>query len=196
MHSSGSELAAGTAASGLLHPYPFYLASPLERPAPGARAARPVARGVEVGRHPRADRAARRGVRAVVAWRGAHHRPFSGDHRCCAHAAFGHRARRRGDVLARRCPAAFCDPAEAHRAQDAGSRHPRRGARALPCLRPAGKGRCRPACGPTASPTRCAARTAARSAAGDRHLAAAPAGHLGGPRRLCATPRARSASRA
>ena len=161
-------------------------------------AIRGLARRVEVGRHPRAARSPRGDGPPLVARRGAHHAPLSGDRRGRHASARRHRARRRGARLSRRsrrCPSPRCSSASAVRSWS------RRWSAPVPVvfmtydiLEDEGDGRAREAaCG---APRRGCVELARRSMASCRLSPLVQATTLGGAGARCAPTRGRAASRA
>jgi hypothetical protein len=104
--------AAGGAMKICGQPYPFFLAHQLDATrGPARRSAGPdrrLAGGMEVRRHPRPDRQARRAGLALVARRGAGDRALPGNRGSGAGAARWHRARRRDAGVGRRPARALC----------------------------------------------------------------------------------------
>ena len=152
---------------------------------------------MEVGRHPRAARRARRRGVAVVARRGSHHRALSRAPRARPRAAARHGDRRRGRGVARRPRAAVRRAADPDRPQDAVGEIPRAAAGGAHRLRPARVRRRRPARAAAARAPRAARAIGCQSqpscARRCRRWSSATRGR---PTRRCARSRASAASRA
>ena len=101
-------------------PYPFFLASPLDEDAVGARRAGGLDSRVEMGRHPRTAGETRRRHPPVVAWRGADHPSLPGDRRGRHPSARRNRSRWRGARVPGRTAAALLGAAAAHRPPETG----------------------------------------------------------------------------
>ncbi len=108
-----------------------------------ARGAFGLAARVEVGRHPRTARPARRRRASLVSRRGSHHAQISRDHGRGDAPSLRDRARRRGARLPGRPPAALLGPSAADRAPEAGGADGASGAGRVHGLRHPGTWRAR-----------------------------------------------------